>query len=112
MIKHPARKNYHHGPNRVKAGDRCELQPVGTGCFYKSILFNGVSMTFQDAMAHGYLTFEHPIPFGAERSYAVFTEKVETLNRPAALASRPTAPPSRAARLMTGPAYGLQREST
>ncbi len=108
MIQHPARKNYHHGPNRVKAGDRCELQPDGTACFYKSILFNGVSMTFQDALAHAYLTFEHPIPLGAERSYAVFTEKVETLNRPG-LAPRPAAPTSRASRLATGPAFGLQR---
>ena len=97
-----------HAARRVKAGDRCELQPEGTGCFYKSVLFNGVSMTFQDAMAHAYLTWEHPVQLGAERSYAVFTEKVETLNQPG-LAPRPAAPPSRASRPATGPAYGLQR---
>ncbi len=98
-----------HGQDTIKAGDRCSIQPTGDRDFDKEVLINGTRMTFRQAQLGGFLKWQHSVPLGADRSYAVYTEKAAALNRTVHTSRRPATPPSRAARLMTGPAYGLQR---
>ncbi len=101
----------HHAPDTIKAGTRCPVQPTGDRDFTKLVFINGTRMTFRQAQLAGFLEWEHPVQLGTERSYALWTPKAEAHNRTVVHAPRPAAP-SRASRLMTGPAYGLQREST
>lgn len=102
----------YHGRDTIKAGDRCPIQPTGDRDFTKRVNVNGSTMTFRQAQLAGFLEWEHPVPLGTERSYALWTPKAEGHNRTVVHAPLPATPPSRAARFMTGPAYGLQRRAS
>ena len=106
-----SRPGGHHSAEVIKAGDRCPVQPTDGQDFTKRVSVNGSTMTFQDAQLAGFLTWQFPVPVGTERAWALWTPKAEAHNRTVHTSRCPPTPPSRAARLMTGPAYGLQRES-
>ena len=73
----------------IREGDRCDVQPTGDRCLDKHVHLPGVqSMTFRDAMAWGYLTWQHPVPLHSDRSYALWTAKA--VEQQAYMQNRPT----------------------
>ncbi len=93
----------YHGQDTIRAGDRCPIQPTGERDFTKLVSINGTRMTFRQAQLAGFLEWEHPVPLGTERSFAIWTPKAEAHNRRTVHTAPPSAPPRRAPR----PQYGL-----
>ncbi len=69
----------HHPRTRITEGYRCPVQPIGDRCLDKHLDVNGSSMTYRDAMLHGFLRYEIAADL-SERSLAVWTEKAAQHN--------------------------------
>ena len=65
----------------IKAGDRCPVQPKTDRELQTVTQFiNGTSMTFNELVAHGYITWSHPKAGEVGRSYAIWTKKAADWN--------------------------------
>ena len=101
-----SRPGGHHRAEVIQAGERCPVQPTDGREFTKRVSVNGSIMEFRQAQLAGFLTWQHPVPLGQDRSYAIWTEKAEQHNRrPAIVAPQPRPPVKR----RETPAFGLSK---
>ena len=93
------------GQDTIQAGERCPVQPERGEDFAKFVSINGTRMTFRDAQLAHFLTWEHPVQLGTERSWALWTEKAAAHNRQPAVVAPPRPPVKR----RDTPAFGLSK---